>query len=317
MVMGGIGTGLRSLDLSQGEKEKAIHIIRKCIDKAMKPECTFFDAIAWEEEPLPAIDSSNHHLAYFGYLNMLLSMHRYQERQTHKISNVGNMFYHHEYAELNNRITQKLIKAFVDSDCGLLQTYPSQAITTDNAAAIGSIGLYYKALGKKYTDTVLQIIQKFKKLAVDPQTGLLNYYIDYKTGEPDGTLRGSGTALAMYFLAFADTSLSKFLYQATVNHLKDTVYGTHGIREYLRDGDDPLLAGDTDTGPIVYGIGMSATGFTIAGSIMFRDKMTYDDLTLTAWLFGLPVKKNGGTFIGGDATQNAMMLSILHAKKIQ
>lgn len=313
-VFGGLGVGLQSVNADFETKERASVILKSCIKKAMMPESVFYDSLAWDQSPLEAIDSANHHLAYFGYFNLLLSMNRYIESIGGTSTDGRKITVNDEFTKLSDRITGKLMDAFIQSDCGMLQTYPSQAITTDNAAAIGSIALYYKALGKDYPEKFRKIIENFKKLGIDKKTGLLNYYIDYKTGENDGTLRGSGTAVAMYCMSFADTSITKTLYSGLIKHLKDAVYGVQGIREYLRDGEDPPMQGDTDTGPIVYGIGMTSTGFTIAGTLLFKDRKTFDDLSKTAWTFGAPSKTSGGKFTRGDITQNAIMLAILNAK---
>jgi hypothetical protein len=316
-IMGGLGIGQSSLNADFHTKQKYLHIIQSCIKKAMSPEATFFDSISWDESPLAAIHNNNHHASYLGYLNLLLSMNRYLELSAGIGPNGEKLLINDEYTQLNHVITKKLMKDFVGSDCGLLQTYPSQAIPTNDAVAIGSIGLYYKAFGLDYTDSLLRIIDRFCKVAIDSETHLLNYYVDYKTGEADGTLRGAGTATGMYFISFASDSVSRILYNSILSNLKDTVYGVHGIRECLRIVSETEIGMDTDTGPVVYGIGTVSTGYTIAGAKMFNDKTTYDDLTRTAWIFGMPRNtSNGILFTNGNAVQNAVMFAILTSRII-
>jgi len=326
-VIGGLGIGQynfnnlvsnrKSLSVSDTEyyKKKYAVMLAFCAKKATSKECMLFDSISWEEYPMKGLVlSKNSHGCYFGYLNLLLSMLRYTElRYPIKHRLVINA----HYTKLNHLISAKLLKDLYNSKIGVTQTYPSQAFPTDAAAAIGSLGLYYKAYGRSYPDSFKVIMKDFEKYAIDKNTDLLNYYLDYNTGESDGTIRGSGAAVAMYFLSFADIEMSKRLYNGICSNLKTSVMTYTGIREFLPDGEeDPLLSNGADTGPIVKGIGTTSTGFTIAGSILFNDKKTYKELIRTAWKVGRPVIFQSKLKFNAGNMENAFMLAILTAREI-
>lgn len=316
-IFGGIAVGQSSIGKELWLQERNLTIIKNCIHNSLSNESQFFDSFAWGELPL---NSNNPHLAYLGYLNMLLSMNRYLELHPTENKNYPrNLYVDSSYVRLNNNITTKLLNSFYNSTSGVLETYPSQAITVDNVVALASIALYYKAYNKEYSDTFNNVFSRFLDISIDKNTGLLNYYIDYKTGESDNTIRGSGSAVAMYFMSFIDLRESEKLYTAIKTSLKDTVYGIYGIREYLRDGEkDPRIAGDTDTGPIVYGLGTTSTGFTIAGAKLFKDEITFNQLTKTAWLVGIPINNiDGVTFINAGVLENFTMFMILSSIKIE
>jgi hypothetical protein len=123
---------------------------------------------------------------------------------------------------------------------------------------------------------------------IDKATGLLVQAVDADTGAPTDAPRGSGTLLAVYFLSFADMSLSRALWDAAERELGGSVLGFGVVREYPGGG-----RGDIDSGPIALGYGVSATGFALAGARIHGDPARFGRLYATATLFGAPIDRGG------------------------
>ena len=88
-----------------------------------------------------------------------------------------------------------------------------------------------------------------------------------------------------------------------------TLLGFGAIREYA-PGHDGL--GDVDSGPVVLGVSVSATGFALAparASGRFED---FESLFRTTELFGMPVELSGRErFVTGGPIGNALLLALL------
>ena len=73
--------------------------------------------------------------------------------------------------------------------------------------------------------------------------------------------------------------------------------------------------GDIDSGPLIFGISPSGTGFSIAGSRVFGDRELFVRLTRTANLIGTPVSRGDRRlFVTGGPLGNAIMLAMLTAQ---
>ena len=65
----------------------------------------------------------------------------------------------------------------------------------------------------------------------------------------------------------------------------------------------------------MFGYGVSATGFGLAGSRMFGDKALFNQLYSTAYLVGAPVDRGAGReFVLGGPLGNAIMFALLTAR---
>jgi hypothetical protein len=131
--------------------------------------------------------------------------------------------------------------------------------------------------------------------------------------EPHGAPRGSGTALASYFLSFADRELSAELLRATKQSLYGSVLGFGAIREYPRAKPG---RGDADSGPIVMGFGVSATGFAVGAARANGDEALFKQLYATVELFGAPGQEGvRRRYRTGGPIGNAILFAMLTAQR--
>ncbi|MFC1499148.1 hypothetical protein ACFLS1_11870 [Verrucomicrobiota bacterium] len=298
-MMAGMGFGQTALEHPE-LREKHIELMSICIERMLSSEVRAFDKDAWGNDPIETLDSdTQHHAAYLGYLNLVLSMHRLLKPDS-------------EYAELNDRITEALVKRVNNSRILLIQSYPYETYPVDNCCVIGSIGLHSRATGIDRKEILQKWATYCREKYIDPKTGLFYQCVDSVTGEPIDHPRGSGTALGLYALSFANMDLSQELYEAAKKHLAGTVFGFGGVREY------PIHikgeSGDIDSGPIVSGYGLSATGFLISGARIHNDREYYKRLYSTAYACGAPFEKKGKlNFVTGGSLGDAILFAMLTA----
>jgi hypothetical protein len=291
-MMAAMGFGQVALEHPE-RKSVELPRIKKCIAKMLSERA--FDTHAWHgDDALAHLDEDERaHGSYLGYLNLVLSLDRLLDQKS-------------EYAALNDRVTGALARRLAKEP--LLPSYPGEYFPVDNAAVIGSIALYDRALhSDRHAELVKRFCQRLDADWRDRKTGLLHQT------EPHGAPRGSGTAFASYFLSFADRRLSADLLAATRKSLYGSVLGFGAIREY-----PPGRAGkgDADSGPIIAGFGVSATGFALGAARANGDEGLYQKLFGTVELFGAPQEHDGvKRYTSGGPVGNAILFAMQTAPR--
>lgn len=277
-----------------------LRALEGCIARMLSPELRAFDRAAWGSDPLDDLGSPRAHAAYLGYMGLVMSLHRFH------VPDSG-------HAALHDRIMAHLHQAMVRSPIGLAPTYPGEVYPVDNAAVVGALALHQRVTGIDHGEVLDGWAARLPGLR-DAETGLLVQAVALDGRVVDGP-RGSGSALAAWFLSFADAEQSRSLYEAVRGHLRRDQLGFGAVREYPPGVDGH---GDIDSGPVVLGVSISATGFTLAGSRIHGDAETFAALWATACLFGAPVDRDGTrSFALGGPLGDAMMLALLTAQPPQ
>ena len=302
-LMAGIGFG-QLISLHPGQATSALPLMEKCIARILEDDVRAFDSESWKSDPIETLDSlEEHHAAYLGYFNILLGLFR-----LHAPDN--------DYAALHDQITASLIARLEHSSIGLLLTYPDEVYPVDNCAVVGSIGLHALATGADHDAMITKWVANCRRRYLDPETGLLIQAVSHTTGDPTDVERGSGTALGSFFINFADAQLSADLTASLRKYLFGTMMGFGGVREYQPEA--AYLYGDIDSGPILFGYGLSATGFALSGARTHGDYPTFRRLFATAWGAGAPLKTKGGlNFITGASLGDAILFAMLTAHPIE
>lgn len=237
--------------------------------------------------------------AYLGYVNLGLGMLRKHDPGT-------------DLAALHDRITARLAQRLFASPTGMIETYPGETWPPDVAAVAGSIGLHAEATGRPPPKELSAWAERFRTCAVSKEGDgyLVQRLVSGSCRAKDGP-RGSGTAVAAYFISFAVPSLSRELYQA-VERQRSTFLGFGGVREYAPGFSG---SGDVNAGPILLGVSVGATGFGIGAARAHGDRDGYIALTRTALLFGIPTSSGDGErFAVGGALGDALLLAMLTAR---
>ncbi|MDP2317558.1 MAG: hypothetical protein Q8P41_32030 [Pseudomonadota bacterium] len=275
--------------------------VERCIDMMLSEEGRAFDTRKWGADPLATLAEDRGHAAWLGYTNLVLSVHR-------------SLDPHSRYAAVNDALTDALARRIAADETSLPETYPAERYPVDVAAGIASIGLHDRATGADHSALLDGWTTTLRARYLD--AGLLVQSV-WRDGAPADAPRGSGTFLAAYFLSFWDTALATELYRGGRAALYDTVGGLGVMREYPvgRDGK-----GDIDSGPIVAGYGVSATGFAIGAARAAGDLATAAALTRTATVMGTPVDIDGvrhwksGAALGGAPLADAILFAMMTAR---
>jgi len=279
--------------------------MRTVMHGLLAPEARAFDTSPWRSDALDTLDAGGAldrgHAAYLGYLNLTLSLLGRVEPDDE------------EHRELGDRITEALARRIERSPTLLIETYPGEVYPVDNAAAIASIALHDEVSGRPRRNLVDRWVRAARDHFIDPHTGLLVQAVARRDARVIDGPRGSGTALASYFLSFADEGLSRELHLAVRHELYDEVLGFGVVSEY--PASHAGGRGDIDSGPIAFGYGVSATGFSLATSRIHGDRRMFERLYATFHLFGAPVDVEARrTHIAGGALGDAIALAMLTAR---
>lgn len=179
-----------------------------------------------------------------------------------------------------------------------LETYPGEVYPPDQTVVAAAVAVH-----GDHDATVQAWVPRFEATAVDPDTGGV-YQALAASGQPVDHARGSGTTFAGYFLSFVDRDLSRRVHEAA-QHRAFGPFG--GVLEYPSGVSG---WGDIDSGPVLFGVGVSPTGFGLAGARIHGDRDAYLRSQRTARLFGLPVPWNGRWYVTGGGLGNAILLAM-------
>ncbi len=302
-MMAAMGFGQSALEHPEW-REKHSELMGKCLDLLISEKVRAFDTASWQgQDALKTLEDAQGHAAYLGYLNLALGLHR-------------KLVPDSRHAALNDRITAALVKRVKASPTMLLRTYPAETYPVDNCAVIGSIGIHGDATGRDYRQLLLAWEKKCRGQFIDPKCGLLYQAVDRRTGKRQDHARGSGTTLAIYFLSYSHPELSADLYAAVKKQLAGTFLGFGAVREYPPGSSGS--SGDIDSGPIVMGYGVSATGFCLAGSRIHGDPDYFARLYASAYLAGAPLdREDRRGFVTGGPLGNAILFAMLTARPMK
>lgn len=287
--------GLGQLVLAHPETRDAyLPAMRHAADLMLRPEAMDYARRTYGHDPLTTMLPDEGY-AYLGYVNLALGMLRAVDPAT-------------KHAALNDRLTFELARRIESSPHGMIETYPGETWPPDVAAVVGSIGLHATVTHTDRRAFMATWASRFA-CAIDA-SGYLVQRVDDSCKPLDGP-RGSGTAVASYFLAFADRELSHRLYLALVQNAT-TFFGFGALHEYApgREG-----RWDVNAGPMLFGISVGATGFGIGAARINGDADTFARLVRSANLAGVPTTSGGRrTYALGGLLGDALLLAMLTAR---
>lgn len=293
-MMAALGYAQLALEHEETRARQAERIDR-CLDAITDPRARAFDREAWGSDALEDLGTERPHVAYLGYLALALSLARLVDPDT-------------RFAALEQRVVEHLVARFEASELGLLETYPGEIYPIDNTSFFGALAVHDRASGEDHSALLARLLAGLERHR-DPRTGLLYQAVD-EGGSPADLARGSGTALAAYFLSFADRALSASLHGAIEAHLARELLGFGTVREHP-PGEGGF--GDVDSGPVILGQGVSVTGFSIALARVHGDREAFEARLATASFFGGPVDADGTHHALGGPIGDALIFALATA----
>lgn len=276
--------------------------IRHASEILLSPSTRAFGTAAWGSDALLALDEARGRDAWLCYAALGLSMHREVDP-------------HFPHQDLHDRILASLRRRITASEDRLIPTYPGETYPVDVSACVAAVAIRDRGVGEDPSAWVEDWEAHVRARYVDPQTHLLRQHVG-------GPPRGSGTGLAAYFLGLAGGRLSLELFTGLAAHER-SLGGFSAIREYP-DGYEG--AGDVDSGPVLLGVSVSATGFTLAAARQHGARSLFVGLHRTAALFGVPYATSGATsggegasgegFVTGGPIGDAILLAMETARRV-
>jgi hypothetical protein len=281
-----------------GKKDEYLPVIDRCIERLKSHEMNAFAKEKYGSYGLESLDT-NHGHAYLGYFNLVLGLRRMIEPDN-------------RYAGLHDKLTHALARRLERSPHLMIETFPHRTFVADVASVFGSIGLHRRVTGDgRHAGLLDKWSKTLSDRYIDPRSGLVHPNVKRVSGKPTGRPRGSGTALAVYFIAFADRELAHKLYWNLRDKHRTALIGFGGAHEYPRGVSG---FGDFEYGPVVMGIGVTATGFSASGARIFHDPGFYGEIYRTVHLFGAPVSRAGRKkYVAGGPAGNAVMFAMFTA----
>ncbi len=287
-------TNIAMLEPNTGHRSSQIiaQWIKYCLDERVAA----FDQIAWDENPLDEknLNGDRGHIGYYGHLNLMLGCYAL-------LNNDG------QFKSLHKAISDAIAKRMSKYAHRHVETYPDQTYPPDNTVAVASLRISDMTIGTNYQQLIGEWIQQSKQIECQPY-GLIVFQIDSITGQPLQSCRGSNVAWNSFFMPLIDVNYANIQFERFKKYMLRRIPGFAAIKEYP-SGD--LFRMDCDTGPVIFGLGATATGFSVAGARWASDRMLLSELLRTIELAGTSVtKKNMKRYIVSPIVGDAIMLAM-------
>ncbi|WP_019926817.1 hypothetical protein [Nocardia sp. BMG111209] len=289
--------GLAQVCLSHPEwRNRYAPIATRAAAKSLSPALRTLFTDTWHgEDGETGLDGPHGH-AYLAYPALALGMAR-----------MVDPAFPPDLARRQDALVAAYERRLLASPTALLDTFPGEAYPTDVAAVAAAIAVHGRETGTDHAVVLAHWAQQVRAVQIDPRTGLIVQRMG-TDGRMHDAPRASGTGLAAYFAGFADRALAGDL-AAALFRQERTVLGFSAIHEY---GSGYRGAGDIDSGPVILGISVSATGFALALARSLGRRDVFTRLFRTTDLVGVPLRSGSRLrFATGGAIGNALLLAFL------
>lgn len=236
--------------------EESAKAIASWIEICLGPDVRRFDEREWHENPLDAVvlRGDEGHIGYYGHVNLMLGCYALLVRDS-------------RFRELHEQMSEAIARRMRRYPHRHVETYPGQNYPPDNTVSVASLSIAGKVLGESYSGLIQEWITKTKKLA-QTSSGLVPFRIDTFTGKPVQFARGSNNGWNSFFLPLIDPVFAREQF-----FLLKKLYGKEalgfGVVKEFPSGH--WFTMDCDTGPVIFGLGATASAFSIAGAERFGD----------------------------------------------
>jgi hypothetical protein len=276
--------------------DESSNVIAKWIEYCTGDKLVTFDEDAWGEKPLDdrVLNSDEGHVGYYGHINLMLGCYAL-------LNNDGR------FKELHYKISEAIARRMKKYPHRHIQTYPGETYPPDNAVSAASLRVADMAIGTNYGGLVDEWVEQSKKIECQPE-GLIVFQIDIMTGEPLQTCRGSNIGWNSFFLPLIDEEYAKVQFGRFRQSMLRSFFGLAAFKEYPKGG---WFRADRDTGPVAFGLGGTATAFSIAGARWFRDQQLLSNLLRSVETMGVSVtKRNERKYIFVPVVGDAIILAM-------
>lgn len=212
---------------------------------------------------------------WLGQRNLLLA--RYHQVQPEKRQRG-------KYAEEFHQNSRELYTEILSRDTRHLDSYEDMCWPADSIAALTSLVVHDELFGTSYRPAY----EAWKKWTVEHawgKTQLPAGRIDGSSGQHIEPARGVANSWIIALVAEMDSKWAKQMYEEYREHFGIRRLSFRMFREYP---PGHKAKADIDSGPIIWGAGVAATGVGIAAANAVGDRATLQDLYDLSRMFGFP-----------------------------
>jgi hypothetical protein len=160
---------------------------------------------------------------------------------------------------------ESLAREIEASPHGLIDDYPGECFPSDVIAAVAAIRRADAILGTDHEAFCLQSLRGFTGTMADAHTGLPPYMADSKGGQFD-EIRGTTSQWACAWAPLLWPDTARDWYRAFEATFWQEQWGAVGFREFPSDQTRRNWTFDVDAGPIVGGLALATTAFSIGAA---------------------------------------------------
>ncbi len=189
------------------------------------------------------------------------------------------------FAPVIQQVATALARDLDASPHGMLKSYSTMWWLTDNFAAYAGLTHYDRLHGTQLSAAKGKFIHEMKTHFLSPKTGLFATYVD---AEKQQILQGPRGISLMYGLHYLKEFAPEFAseqYALMRKHFYRSLLGMGAMMEFPVSENGHA---DIDSGPVVFGLGPSASGFGIGAAAVMQDRRTVDELLRSLSFIGLP-----------------------------
>lgn len=190
------------------------------------------------------------------------------------------------YAAVIHQVATALARDFSQTRHGLLKSYSDMWWITDNFAAYAGLALYDRTFGTQISVVKERFLNEIRAHYISPSNGLFVTYVD---ADKHQTLQGPRGISLMYGLHFLKEFAPEFAaeqYALARKYFYRSFLGMGAMKEFLPGNEGRE---DIDSGPVIFGLGPSASGFGIGAAAVMKDQNTVNELLRSLSLIGMPV----------------------------
>ena len=266
--------------LQPGDRLANRDAVRVMLSRMLSGEIRRYDVLWWGEDAIESLEGANGHAGYLGHLNLMLGCYFLLGAQDE------------DMRRLFQRVSETLARRLTESGSFSAESFPGWTYTADNVVVILSLRLHDRTIEPAYADLIRGWLAFSRERLLDPDSGMLRYHVA-GSGQASGTARGVLQAWNSMWLPLIDEEFSRDQYRKMSDSLlARSPFGNFAaIREYPEGHSGPT---DLVSGPLIFGLSPSATGFAMGGAALWNDRATLTGLLRTAEAVGMTVSSAGG-----------------------
>ena len=238
-------------------KQQIAPLMEKVVD------CALHRSVSPHSKPIKEVGSLSQFSYYLEHLNIILGHH-------HKA--VGS-----KHRQLSQRVSEHLLTETLSHDNLHARLLPRVKMrwSADQAAIIYSLWLHDANNGTDYSARLIKPWLKYmNEYRRHKSTGLFTTEV-MKAKRYSELPRGCSGAYMIYYMSFFAPEAAKEQWEFYKTHMSRRFIGFTAFREYLpgyKGGWTP------DSGPIVFGLGVAASGLTLKTAAAMAEHETYKRL---------------------------------------